>query len=262
MEGLVKAMNKWKSQLEQFDLMLQELHRRRQEQDGGLRFGRSVIIVSDIAEQYYCEKKVEMQYLHGEVETEEKTIGTQAHEKLEEDAVKIERTEMWKEIYGKKPVFAVEMFILAKYNDAILGGKPDAVLFQSGLPLILFEFKFSKSRIAYSTHHIQAQTYGVVLENMGFDTRHLFYAIVTADPKTRGNKKFRKEAVDAVIQNGPKEAILQMKNATIHFHKFNRSAVENNLSWAIDYWKQNREATPTNNTNKCTRCEYQTQCKH
>jgi CRISPR/Cas system-associated exonuclease Cas4 (RecB family) len=255
-------MNEWKTQLESFESMLKELKRIREDQTERLRFGRSIIIASDIAEQYYCEKKVEMQYLHGEIETKEKISGSLAHEKLEEDAVKIKREDMWKEIYGKKPVFAVETFILAKYKDVFLGGKPDAVLFQSGFPLIIFEFKFSKSRIAYQTHHIQAQTYGLILENMGFDTRHLFYTIVTADPKTRGNRKFRKQATDAIIDNGPKEAVIQIEDATIHIHKYNRAAVENNLSWALEYWKQNREATPTNNPNKCTRCEYQTQCQN
>ena len=254
-------MKEWKTQLEGFESMLIELRRSREDQEGRLRFGRSVIIASDIAEQYYCEKKVEMQYLHGEIETEEKTIGTLAHEKLEEDAVKIKREDMWKEIYGKKPVFAVEMFILAKYKAAILAGKPDSILFQAGRPLIIFEFKFSRSRIAYSTHHMQAQTYGVILDKMGFDTSQLFYAIVTANPKTRGSRKFRKEAIAAVIKNGPKEAVLQIKDATIHFHKFDISNIEGNLIWAIDFWKQNREATATNNPNKCFRCEYQTQCQ-
>lgn len=253
-------MEKWKKQLEEFDVVLDQFRQTREKPDGKLRFNRSMVIVSDVASQYYCEKKVEMQYLYGEVETEEKTIGTLSHEKLEEDAVKIKREDIWKKIYGKKPVFAVETFILAKYKNVFLGGKPDAVLFQSGFPLIIFEFKFSKSRIAYSSYHIQAQTYGLILDNMGFDTRHLFYAIVTADPKTRGNRKFRKEAIDAIIKNGPKESVLQINDATIHFHKFNPKDIENDLSWAIDFWKQKREATATNNPKKCSRCEYQTQC--
>lgn len=211
---------------------------------------------------FTAKKKVEMQYLHGEVETEEKTIGSEAHEKLEEDAVKIRREDLWKKIYGKEPMFAVEMFILAKYKDIILGGMPDSVLFRNGRPLIIFEFKFSRSRIAYLSHHVQARTYGAILEKMGFDTSDLFYAIVTADPKTRGDRKFRSEVIATIIKNGPKETVLPIRDATIHFHKFNLSEVENYLRWAIDFWKQNREATPTNNPNKCIRCEYQTQCQN
>ena len=251
----------WKIQLENFNSLLREVRLKREETDSKLRFDRSIIIASDLASQFYCEKKVEMQYLHGEIETEEKIIGSQAHEKLEEDAVKIRREDLWKRIYGKKPIFAVEMFILARYEDIILGGMPDSVLFQKGHPLIIFEFKFSRSRIAYMSHHVQARTYGVILNKMGFDTSNLFYAIVTADPKTRGNTNFRKEVIATIMKNGPKEAILQTKDATIHFHKFNLSDIESNLNWAIAFWKHSREANQTTNLNKCTKCEYQIYCQ-
>ena len=254
-------MNKWKQQLSVFDSILEDLRQTREKQEGKLRFNRSIIIASDIASQFYCEKKVELQYIHGEIETEEKTIGSVAHEKLEEDAIKIKREDLWKKIYGKDPVFAVEMFILAKYQDVLLGGRPDSVIFQNGLPRIIFEFKFSKSRIAYSSHHVQARTYGVILNKMGFDTSTLFYAIVTADPKTQGNKEFRHEAILAAIKNGPKEATIPIKDATIHFHKFNQSDMENELNWVIDFWKHNREAVLTNNPNKCLSCEYRIQCE-
>jgi len=55
-----------------------------------------------------------MEYLPGEVETEAKNMGTEAHEKLTEDSVKVKRDELWQKIYGTKPVFALEMFLLAK----------------------------------------------------------------------------------------------------------------------------------------------------
>lgn len=53
-------MTKWKTQLENFDSMLKELRQKREERDGRLRFDRSAVSVSDIAEQYYCEKKLEI----------------------------------------------------------------------------------------------------------------------------------------------------------------------------------------------------------
>jgi hypothetical protein len=86
---------KSKEQLESFDSPIKELKNSR-DNDGRLRFGRSVIVASDIAEQFYCEKKVEMEYLHGEVETEAKAIGTEAHEKLAEDSVKMKREQLWR----------------------------------------------------------------------------------------------------------------------------------------------------------------------
>jgi excinuclease UvrABC helicase subunit UvrB len=82
-------MTKWKNQLENFNLMLKELRNKREKEAGRLRFNRLTICASDIAGQYYCEKKIEMAYLHGEIETEAKTLGSEAHEKLIEDAEEI-----------------------------------------------------------------------------------------------------------------------------------------------------------------------------
>ena len=231
------------------------------EQASGLRFGRSVIVASDIAEQFYCEKKVEMQYLHGKVETEAKNIGTLAHEKLTEDSVKVKREELWKKIYGFEPVFALEMFLLANYNGVLLAGKPDSVLFAGGFPLVVFEYKFSRSSVAYPSYHVQAQTYGVLLENMGFDTSRLFYAIVVADPKTKGSRKLRQNVVNTIIKNGPREAVHSICDAKIYCIKFNRVNAEKDLAWALQFWSKNREAQPTSNKNKCARCEYQAKCE-
>ena len=184
-------MDEWKLQLENFERLLNELN---QNPDGcgRLRFNRSTIIASDVASQFYCEKKVEMQYLHGEIETEEKNIGAEAHERLTDGSMKVKSEELWQKIFGDKPIFALEMFLLAKYHDVILAGKPDSVLFRGWQPLVVFEYKFSRSMIDYPSYHVQAQTYGILLENMGFDTGQLFYAIVVADPATRGSSELRK----------------------------------------------------------------------
>jgi len=254
-------MTEWKTQLENFDSILEELRRKREEKEGRLRFDRSAVSASDIAEQYYCEKKLEMEYLHGEIENEAKTTGSEAHEKLIEKAVEIKRAALWKKIYGEEPVLAVEMFILGKYKNVFLAGQPDAVMFYKGRPLIIFEFKFSKSGIAYPSHHMQAKTYGFILENMGFKTNKLFYAIVVANPTTKGNPELQTKAIDAIFKKGFEESILSIDDAKIHVCKFHSSEVRKDLQWAIDFWKKNREATPTNNQNKCSRCEYKTQCQ-
>jgi len=156
-----------------------------------------------------------MEYLHGEVETEAKNIGTEAHEKLTEDSVRVKREELWQKIYGAKPVFALEMFLLAKYGNVLLAGKPDSVLFARGFPLVVFEYKFSRSGVAYPSYHVQAQTYGVLLGNMGFDTSRLFYAIVVADPKARGTRKLRQNVMRTVMGNDPMEAVHSIGDAKI-----------------------------------------------
>jgi hypothetical protein len=187
-------------------------------------------------------------------------LGTEAHENLTEDAVKVKREQLWKEIYSDKPVFALEMLLLAKYGDVFLAGKPDSVLFARGFPLIVFEYKFSRSGVAYPSYHVQAQTYCVLLENMGFDASKLFYAIVVADSRTRGSRELRQKVVQTVISNGAKEAVYSIGDAKVYCNKFNRVNAEKDLAWALEFWKQSREAEPTSNQNKCAKCEYRAEC--
>jgi len=167
-----------------------------------------------------------------------------------------------KKIYGKEPALAVEMFILGKYQDEFIAGQPDAVMFYKGRPIIIFEFKFSKSGVAYPSHHVQAKTYGLILGNMGFDTSRLFYAIVVADPATKGNPELQTKAIDAIFKKGFEESILSIDDAIIYFCKFDLSDARKDPQWALQFWKQNREALPTNNPNKCFKCEYQIQCQN
>lgn len=254
-------MNRWERQLETYESLRKEIAEKREKEESELRFNNSFIIASDIAEQFFCEKKVEMRYIHGDVETEAKTIGTEAHDKLLEDSVKIGRKELWQKIHGKRPIFALEMHLLAKHKEVVLAGRPDSVLFQNGYPLIVFEYKFTKSKTAYMTYHVQAGTYGILLRNMGFDISRLFYAIVLADPKARNDKHLKQKVVDVVVKNGPKEAALEIENVIVYLHKFNQNDAEKDLDWAIEFWKNSREAVPTNNSNKCKNCEYKVECK-
>jgi CRISPR/Cas system-associated exonuclease Cas4 (RecB family) len=254
-------MNKWQQRLAEYYSLAKELSKRLKEGQGELRFDRHFIAASDIAEQYFCEKKVEMQYLHGKIETEDKAIGTEGHENLLQDTVRIKTEELWRKIHSEKPVFAPEMHLLARYGEVVLAGRPDLTIFHNGRPLVMLEYKFTKSGIAYTTQHVQARAYGLILRAMGFDTSHLFYAIVLADPGARRDRELKRRVVDAVLNKGPKECVLNIENARIHLHRFIHTDAEKDLDWAIDYWKSSREAVPTSNPNKCKSCEYRMECE-
>ena len=251
----------WERQLEEYDSLLEQFIQRLKKGEGELRFDRPAIRASDIAEQYFCEKKVEMQHLYGQIETETKNLGTEAHEKLLEGSEKVSRQNLWKKIYQKKPIFALELLLLAKYKGLILAGRPDCILFKNGFPLIIFEYKFSRSQRDYLSYHVQARTYGILLKNMGFDISKLFYAIVVADRITKDDDQLKERVVDAILKNGLKETVLTTENAVIYLKKFNPEEAELSLDWAIEFWKSQREAIPTTNPNKCRTCEYNEECK-
>ena len=253
-------MSRWNRQLQNYNSLLGQIKNKIEKGEGELRFNSPFVKASDIARQYFCEKKVEMEHLIGEIQTERRIIGKKAHEKLLEDAIKIKRRDLWKDLYGNKLVLAPEMLLLTTYKDVVLVGRPDSILFMKGSPLIIFEYKFSRNPRPFRDHHVQARTYGILLTNMGFDTSRLIYAIVIVDPSARVNKELRRQVFNSVIKNGLKESVLKTEDARIYIKKFNREEAEQDLDWAIEFWKKRREAIPTRNPNKCKSCEYNAEC--
>jgi CRISPR/Cas system-associated exonuclease Cas4 (RecB family) len=247
-------------QLKEFNALSEHLFDSFKSRKGLFRFNRAAVIASDVAQQYYCEKKVEMNYIQGEVETEEKTIGSEAHEKLLKDTVKIEGEELWKEIYSELPSYIHEMLLLARYKEVILAGRPDLIIFKHGKPLVFFEYKFGRSKKPFKSHHVQAGVYGTLLKNMGFDTDQLYYILVLAKPKAKYEPNFREKIVEAVEKNGLKESIIKIENACLYITKFDTDKASQDLDWAIDFWKNHRKPIPTRNPNKCRSCEFNKEC--
>jgi len=251
-------MSKWEHQFERYHSLVEEVKRTRKQ----LRFNRCFVQASHVALQHFCEKKVEMIHLHGDIETESKILGAEGHERLLQGSTHIDMRSLWKEIYGNRPVLALEMLILARYQDVFLVGRPDSILFTKGVPNIIFEYKFSKYKRPFRNNHVQARTYGLLLGKMGFDTEKLLYAIVLADPIAgRCDRELRTRVYAAVMKNGFQEAVLSVESARIFVHRFTESEAKREVNWALEFWKNRRGALPTMNPNKCVNCEYNTICR-
>ncbi len=251
-------MSNYKICLERFEEIAHSIAKSKG--SGELRFNRSIVIASDIAGQYFCEKKIELQYLHGKVETEAMLQGTEGHEELLEGSTEVEQEELFKKIFGKKPIFALEMLLLGKYGKVILCGKPDSVLFHKGIPKLIFEYKFSRRSTTYPSYHVQARTYGLLLEKMGFYTSNLFYVIVVANPLARSDPQLKDQVTQAIKEHGYKEAIIPLTNATIYMHKYEQASAKKNVDWALEFWEKKRTSIATTNFAKCKSCEYYIQC--
>lgn len=63
-------MHALEQQLEEYKSLLEQIIQKSAKGEGERRFNNPCIRASDVASQYFCEKKVELQYLHGEIETE------------------------------------------------------------------------------------------------------------------------------------------------------------------------------------------------
>jgi hypothetical protein len=57
---LWNSMNEGERQLEEYNSLLEQVIQKSMKGEGELRFGNPFIKASDIASQYFCEKKVEM----------------------------------------------------------------------------------------------------------------------------------------------------------------------------------------------------------
>ena len=254
-------MTSWETQLKEFYSITKQLAEKRKTNNTKLRFNRVLIRASDIADQYYCEKKVEMRYTYGKIETMEMVRGSQWHERLLKNMAKIDLESLWKKIYEEKPIYVSDMLLLTRYKDVVLAGVPDAVVFESGRPIVVFEYKFTRTVQPSISHNVQVGTYGLLLQNVGFDTTQLLHAIILVDPKLRGDPELRQKVVQMVSENGPKEAVLEVNNVRVFTAKFNQEQAQRNLDWAIEYWRLQREAIPTENSSKCGKCEYLHKCK-
>lgn len=109
-----------------------------------LRFNNKYIKISDIASQYYCEKKVELRYVHGDIDTEEKLLGREGHDEIAQELVEVTIQQAWEHMFTTPRFSLSESLFFAKYKDLYLVFKPDRVLFVEGVPRMLIEFKFSE----------------------------------------------------------------------------------------------------------------------
>lgn len=251
---------KYQRQLLDQDSLFHEIRTKLKNDDVSLRFGKPWVAASNLAQQYYCEKKVEMQFLHGEVDTESKQIGTEAHDSLVAKSQKVTRDTLFREIYTQELVIAQELLLISRYNDVILIGKPDAIVFYRSQPLLVIEYKFSDSSIPYQNYHVQAHVYCTILEDMNFDTHQLFYAIAIVPPALRNDQELFDKILVAVSQCGPKEAEFTVGQAHIYTYQYRPETAKRALDWALQYWQKVRDALPTTNINKCKTCEYQNEC--
>ena len=142
-----------------------------------LRFDRQYVIPSDIGSQYYCEQKLDSEYLTGKIVTDEMLQGDEGHARIVEDFKPITMEKAWEQIYSKDQYQLAEFILIAQYKNTYIIGRPDITFFIGGKPVLILEFKFSNYSSDFLSRHAQAQCYGLILREIGFDIKNLFYSI-------------------------------------------------------------------------------------
>jgi len=242
-----------------------ELFRQIRENLNPLRFNNKCIRVSDISDQYYCEKKVELAYLHGDIETEPKILGRDAHDKLIEDYEEITLKKKWKRIFSSPRLMLSESLFFAKYNGLFFMFRADRILFERGIPKILIEFKFSKYQRPFLSYRVQLQAEALLLKEIGFNTDELYYSIIIAPSDIERDSSFLNQIPTIIYNQLPdhEEGVLHLNFGDINAYTYQFDVIEakKKIKWAMEYWNNEREAVATDNKNKCKRCEYNDSCK-
>ena len=237
-------------------------------QDDNLRFrnGIKAIPASSIAEQLYCEMKIEHEYVNGEIETETKNEGTELHEKLlamEEATIE----EIIKGI-GTQKTFVASFPIAAKFQGLSLVGIPDAVVFEKSVPKYVLELKTTAkgdtTRI-YDSQKAQALIYGLLLESIGFDCSNLDLVIVRYRSTALSQKeksKFLQRMVTSLLNKSYLNLAVKSRYEIVpHTLTYDKSNAVRVLNETRGYWLSEREPIPTTNPNKCRACEFRDLCE-
>jgi CRISPR/Cas system-associated exonuclease Cas4 (RecB family) len=224
----------------------------------------SSLAPSRIAGQFFCEKKVDLTREHGDIETPAKTRGSETHEKAAEDAEEVTDDEFWNALERGDRQIIVESPFVGEAADFLIGGIPDAVLFEDQKPQLIFERKTtSRPDYLYKNQRVQAWLYGFILDSLGFDTEELRIAILchtqSLDPET--GKRLQQLVIDSSEgwDLGEHE-LIESPKAILRLSEFSSVEYLEDLNWALGYWRNEREPIPTEKAAKCRACEYNDVC--
>lgn len=232
--------------------------KKRLEQTYGINFVR----VADIAEQLFCEKKVELRLLHPEVKKGARQVaGLAGHEELSADTVPISREELNKQLASGERIFLRESLFSGKYRGIPIVGRPDLVFFDGLRPQFLVDYKFSAKREAYPDHRLQVALYGMLLHQNKFETEGL--ATIVAFVSRAIAEGHREHELLKIYQRLRQTALGQQRQA-VHedrdvacfAYPFVLPKAKQLLDKQIDFWLGLRSAAPTIHPRKCCVCEF------
>jgi hypothetical protein len=239
----------------------QEVMNRVFESGGKLRFGRNAISISSIAQQYYCEKAVELNHEHPLPPTKKMKQGEAGHESITTLAEPISKEECFKEalIEREKPVCIYELGIAWEHKGIPVLGLVDEAWFREGDVEMVVERKFSNSLKVYSSYHVQAQLYCLGLGEMGFNNTDTLYRIMVFKRACTDCPKLEDRSCD--IFTNIRSYQCDKGESMMYTYEFDKQGIISDLDWAMEFWQGKRDAIPTKVQAKCRVCQHKGLCE-
>jgi hypothetical protein len=228
---------------------------------GHLRFGRSMVSISNIAAQFYCEQKLDLASEHPVAPTEQMQKGIEAHEAAATLGMAVSKEEAVKDAMAEREeaIFICEFKIALIHNSVPIIGMVDEAWFRGGNVGLVVERKFSNTLTVYNPYHVQAQLYCLGLGEMGFNISSTMYKIMIFKLSCRQCDKLLDRTCPIFVLDGGKINCGQGE-VVEHIYPMNKARIRQDLDWALDFWLNKRQAIPTKVQAKCRACEYSGMC--
>ena len=228
------------------------------------RHETSFVPVSSIAEQYYCEYKLENEFALGEIPTEAKDSGTTMHDELM-PTERISREEFARLVEGKKPSLAV-LRVWGLAGGLKVVGEPDHIIWSHGRPLWVVELKTTRGDPTplWEDQENQVRIYGLLLDRMGFDCSNMELAVVrlkSGELKEDERKEWILNVSGALLEGKTKWLELRYPGRMkVHLMRHEPEKAEKAIASKAGYWLEEREPTSSSSVGKCRACEYNSSC--
>jgi CRISPR/Cas system-associated exonuclease Cas4 (RecB family) len=231
---------------------------------GEFRHGVPFVAVSSIAEQYYCEYKVENEFALGEIPTETKDSGTALHDELM-PTERITREEFAKLVCKSEPTLAV-LDVWGLAGGLRVVGEPDHIVWSGGKPLWVIELKTTRGdpNPLWEDQESQVRIYGLLLDRMGFDCSGMRLAVVRLRSAELGEEEKSEwilRVSRALLEDGVRALEVEYRGTMkAHLLEHDVGRAERAVLSKAGYWLNQREPTASTSVGKCRACEYKAVC--
>ncbi len=110
---------------------------------------------------------------------------------------------------------------------------------------------------------------GLFLNTLGFDTSSLLYSIIIAPLLIEKESPLLNKIPTMIYKKTEVYKLgyptsfndIANNNINAYVYEFELDIAKKNVNWALQYWKEEREAELTKNINKCRSCNYISGCE-
>jgi hypothetical protein len=238
-----------------------QVYRASREGEPLLRYGRRTVPVSTIAQQFYCEKAVQLSIERPRAPTGEMLAGTAGHEAVATLGVTMSPEQAVAEAVAarERPLCIYEFRIGWQHCGVTVLGFVDEAWFRGGHVDLVAERKFSGSLAIYKPYHVQAALYCLGLGEMGFSTEHCEYRISVFKRDCHTCDSLKAGDCPGSAMNADNYACESGACISQSF-PFDRESAMTDLNWALEFWTMEREAEPTTVASRCRYCRYRLFC--